>query len=136
MPIHAATAPETKPAPYMRRLLGGLAILFVLCDGAIKLVPWPLVTDTMDRMSYGSSETLARGFGTISVVCTLLYSFPPTSFVGAILLTGHLGVVASHARIGNLLFTHMPIGVYLGLVLCGGFWLRDRVLHRILPVAR
>jgi hypothetical protein len=136
MPIHAATVPETKPAPCMHRLLGGLAILLVLCDAAIKLVPWPLVADMMDRMSYGSSETLARGFGTISVVCTLLYSFPPTSFVGAILLTGHLGAVASQVRIGSLLFAHMPIGVYLVLVLCGGLWLRDRVWHRILPSAR
>lgn len=137
MPTHATTVPEPRPALYVRRLLGGLVILSMLLDGAIKLVPWPLVTETMDRMSYGSSETLARGSGIISLVCTLLHSFPPTSFVGAILLTGHLGgAVASHVRIGSLLFTHVPIGVYLGLVICSGFWLRDKVLHRIPPLAR
>jgi hypothetical protein len=30
--------------------LSGLVILFLLFDGVIKLVPWPIVTETMDRM--------------------------------------------------------------------------------------
>jgi DoxX-like family len=109
----------------------------MLFDGAVKLVPWPIVTETMDKMGYGSSETLARSLGIISIVCTLLYSFPPTSFVGAILLTGYLGgAVASHVRIGSPLFTHILFGVYLGVMLWGGLWLRDRTLRAMLPFAR
>ena len=61
-----------------------------MIDGAIRLVPWPVVTETMDRMDYGSSETLARSLGLITIVCTVLYSIPPTSILGAILLTGYL----------------------------------------------
>ena len=45
----------------------------------------------MDQMGYGSSETLARSLGVITIVCTVLYSIPPTSILGAILLTGYLG---------------------------------------------
>jgi hypothetical protein len=137
MPTHIATMPVSKPALYIGRLLSGLVILFMLFDGAVKLVPWPVVTETMDRMGYGSSETLARSLGIISIVCTLLYSFPPTLFVGAILLTGYLGgAVASHVRIGSPLFTHILFGVYLGVMLWGGLWLRDRTLHAMLPFAR
>jgi hypothetical protein len=137
MPTHITTAPASKTARIAGRLLSGLVIVFMLFDGAIKLVPWPVVTETMDRMGYGSSETLARSLGIISIVCTLLYSFPPTSFVGAILLTGYLGgAVASHVRIGSPLFTHVLFGVYLGITLWGGLWLRDRMLRAMLPFAR
>jgi DoxX-like family len=137
MPTHIIAAPASKPALIAGRFLSGLVIVFMLFDGAVKLVPWPVVTEAMDRMGYGSSETLARSLGIISIVCTLLYSFPPTSFVGAILLTGYLGgAVASHVRIGSPLFTHVLFGVYLGIMLWGGLWLRDRTLRAMLPFAR
>src|SRR5215475_375484 len=106
-----AGAPATaasRPAIWLGRTLSGLVILFMLLDGAIKLVPWPIVTETMDRMGYGPSESLARCLGIISLTCTVLYAFPPTSFVGAILMTGYLGgAMASHVRIGSPLFTHI-----------------------------
>src|SRR5258708_27773176 len=95
----AEAAPVSKPALWTGRVLSGLVIVFLLFDGAIKLVPWPIVTETMDRIGYGSSETLARSLGVITVACTVLYAIPPTSFVGAILLTGYLaGAMASHLR--------------------------------------
>jgi hypothetical protein len=136
MPTHIATIPVSKSALYMGRLVSGFVILFMLFDGAIKLVPWPIVTETMDRMGYGSSETVARSLGIISIVSTLLYSFPPTSFVGAILMTGYLGgAVASHVRLASPLFTNILFGVYLGAMLWGGLWLRDRTLRAMLPLA-
>jgi hypothetical protein len=133
----AETAPVSKPALWMGRLLSGLVIIFLLFDGAIKLVPWPIVTETMDRIGYGSSETLARSLGVITIVCTVLYSVPPTSILGAILLTGYLGgAMASHLRIGSPLFTHTLFGVYRGLMVWGGLWLRDRNLRALLPFRR
>ena len=137
MPTIAETAPVSKTALWTGRVLSGLVILFMLLDGAIKLVPWPVVTDTMDKMGYGSSETLARSLGIITIVCTVLYSIPPTSILGAILLTGYLGgAMASHLRIGSPLFTHTLFGLYLGLMLWGGLWLRDRNLRTLIPFQR
>ena len=79
------------------RLLGALLILFMLFDGANRLVPWPAVTEAMDRFGYGSSDTLARALGVISVTCGALTTIPPTSILGAILWTGYLGnVVVTH----------------------------------------
>jgi hypothetical protein len=133
----AETAPVAKPARWMGRVLSGLVIMFMLFDGAIKLVPWPVVTETMDRIGYGSSESLARTLGLITVACTVLYAIPPTSIVGAILLTGYLGgAMASHLRIGSPLFTHTLFGFYLGLMLWGGLWLRDPNLRALLPFRR
>jgi hypothetical protein len=133
----AETAPVSKPARWLGRVLSGLVIAFMLFDGAIKLVPWPIVTETMDRIGYGSSETLARSLGLITIVCTVLYAIPPTSIVGAILLTGYLGgAMASHVRIGTPLFSHMLFGFYLGLMVWGGLWLRDRSVRQLIPFRR
>jgi hypothetical protein len=137
MPTMGEQAPVSRSASWLGRGLSGLVILFLLFDGAIKLVPWPVVTETMDRIGYGSSETLARTLGAITVACTVLYAIPPTSILGAILLTGYLGgAVASHLRIGSPLFTHTLFGFYLGLMVWGGLWLRDRKLRALMPWRR
>src|ERR1700720_2739107 len=137
MPTIAETAPVAKPALWLGRVLSGLVIVFLLFDGAIKLVPWPVVTETMDRIGYGSSENLARSLGVITIACTVLYAIPPTSILGAILLTGYLGgAMASHLRIGSPLFTHTLFGLYLGLILWGGLWLRYRSLRALIPLRR
>jgi hypothetical protein len=133
----AETMPASKPARRLGRILSGLVIVFLLFDGAIKLVPWPIVTETMDKMGYGASENLARSLGIITIVCTVLYSVPPTSILGAILLTGYLGgAMASHVRIGSPLFSHTLFGLYLGLMVWGGLWLRDRSLRTLIPFRR
>src|SRR5258705_11884348 len=102
MPTIAEKAPVSNPALWLGRVLSGLVILFLLFDGAIKLVPWPVVTETMDRIGYGSSETLARSLGIITIVCTVLYAIPPTSILGAILLSGYLrGAQGSHLQVSS-----------------------------------
>src|SRR6202790_349859 len=137
MPTIAEKAAVSRSALWLGRALSGLVILFLLFDGAIKLVPWPVVTETMDRIGYGSSEALARSLGLITIVCTILYAVPPTSILGAILLTGYLGgAMASHLRIGSPLFTHILFGFYLGLMLWGGLWLRDGTLRTLMPFRR
>ena len=133
----AETAPVAKPARWTGRVLSGLVIVFLLFDGAIKLVPWPIVTETMDKMGYGSSETLARSLGIITIVCTVLYSVPPTSILGAILLTGYLGgAISSRVRIDSPLFTHTLFGFYLGVMIWAGLWLRDPALRNLIPFRR
>jgi DoxX-like family len=84
----------------LSRLIGGLIILCLMIDGAIKLVPWPSVIDAMDRIGYGSSDALARALGAVTTACIALTTIPPTSIVGAILWTSYLG---------NALVAHLPI---------------------------
>ncbi|MHC2331831.1 DoxX family protein [Bradyrhizobium sp. USDA 4454] len=127
----------SKPARITGRVMSGVVILFLLFDGALKLLPLPVVTETMDKMGWGASDTLARSLGIITIFCTLLYSVPPTSILGAILFTGYLGgAIASHVRIGSPLFTHTLFGLYLGLMLWGGLYLRDGNLRALLPFRR
>ena len=137
----AAAASQTtgisRPARWTGRVLSGVVIAFLLFDGAIKLLPLPIVTETMDKLGYGPSDSLARSLGIITIVCTALYAVPPTSILGAILLTGYLGgAMATHVRVGSPLSTHSLFGLYLGLMVWGGLWLRDRDLRSLLPFRR
>jgi hypothetical protein len=117
--------------------LSGLVILFMLFDGGIKLVPLDVVITTTAELGYPSSVELARGLGILGLVCTALYAYPRTSILGAILLTGYLGgAVATHLRAGSPVFSHMLFGVYLGIMLWGGLYLRDDRLRSLIPYRR
>ncbi|HLG84693.1 MAG TPA: DoxX family protein [Bradyrhizobium sp.] len=103
----------------------------MLFDRGIKLVPLSVVAEAMDLVGHAASETLARAPGAVTVLWTLLYAVPPTSLVGAILAAVYLGgTIASHVRIGS---PHVLLGVYLGLIVWGGLWLRDARLRQLLP---
>ena len=120
-------AAESRSAIWLGRASSGVIIALMLLDGAIKLVPWPMVTETMDRMGYGSSESLARFLGAVGLMGTAVCAFPPTSFVGAILMSGYVAsALVSHVRPGIPLFTEILFDFYLGVLLWGGLWLRDR----------
>lgn len=52
-------------------------------------------------------------------------------------MTGLLGgAVAANLRVGNPLFSHTLFGIYLGLAMWGGLWLRDASLRAVFPVRR
>ena len=119
---------------WIGRALSGLVIAFLIFDAGIKLVPLPIVSETMGQLGYPTTETLARGLGMLLLACTALYAFPLTSIVGAVLLTGYLGgAIATHLRIGSPVFSHLLFGVYLGVMLWGGLWLRDPRLRGLFP---
>ena len=73
----------------------------------------------------------------LTLACTLLYAFPRTAVLGAILLTGYLGgAIYVHVRAGSPMFSHTLFGVYLGLLIWGGLWLRDARLRALIPWQR
>jgi len=64
-----------------------------------------------------------------------LFAAPQTAALGAIMLTGFLGgAVAVKLRFGDPLFTHVLFGVYVGILVWGGIYLRDARLRQILPL--
>ncbi|HEV2506589.1 MAG TPA: DoxX family protein [Mesorhizobium sp.] len=116
------------------RIMSGLIVLFMIFDGVIKLPPLDIVTQTMTEIGWPADVGTARLLGIIGLVSTALYAWPRTSFLGAILLTAYFGgAIATHIRIGNPLFSHTFFGIYLGLLLWGGLWLRDPRLRALLP---
>ena len=138
--IEAATLPFAAATPRNRsviagRAMSGLVIAFFILDAAMKLPPLQPVVDTMAQLGWPSDAATARTLGLIMLGSVLLYAYPPTALLGAILITGYLGgAVATHARIGSPLFTHTLFGVYIGLLAWGGLWLRSPALRALLPM--
>ncbi|WP_398479399.1 DoxX family protein [Tardiphaga sp.] len=127
--------PVSPVAQWSGRILSGVVILFLLMDGGIKLVPIKEVTETLQQLGYGGSVGQARLLGVITLACAVLYAFPRTSVLGAILLTGLLGgAMATHLRVDSPLCTHLLFGLYIGLMAWGGLYLRDPALRALMPI--
>jgi len=117
------------------RVLSGIVALFLLMDGGMKLVPLQVVIDTTAQLGWSTDPAGLRLLGGLLIAATLLYLFPSTSILGAILITAYLGgAVATHARIGSPLLSHTLFGTYLGVMIWGGLWLRDPRLRALLPI--
>jgi hypothetical protein len=117
------------------RAASALVILFFLLDAAMKLPPVQVVSDTMGQLGWPTDAATARALGVVMVAAILLYAYPPTAVLGAILVTAYLGgAVATHARLGNPLFSHTLFGVYVGILAWAGLWLRDPRLRALLPL--
>jgi hypothetical protein len=125
----------TRNAKWTGWILSGLLIAFMIFDGGIKIVPLQIVTDASAELGLPTTTSFSRLLGALGLACTGLYAFPRTSILGAILLTGYLGgAIATQARVGASLFSHVLFGVYLGLLLWGGLWLRDQRIRKLLPI--
>ncbi|MGE5721841.1 MAG: DoxX family protein [Sphingomonadales bacterium] len=117
------------------RILSGLVILFLAMDAAMKLVPLQQVIDTTGQLGWPTDVQTLRGLGLLTLAMTVLYAWPRTALLGAILMTGYLGgAVATHARTGSPLFSHTLFGVYLGVMAWGGLWMREPRLRALLPL--
>ena len=120
----------SKSSLWVGRVISALAVLFMLFDGAIKLVKIAPVTEAFAHLGY--PESLAITIGTLELVCTALYVIPRTSLFGALLLTGFLGgAVSTHVRVGDPLF---PIffPFLIGAMIWGGLYLTDSRLRVLL----
>ena len=125
---------NSRTALWTGRVLSGIAVLFLIFDGAIKLVPIQPVTDSLRELGYPATDSFARFLGIVTLLCTALYAWPRTALLGAVLLTGIMGgAIASHLRLGDPLFSHTLFGVYLGLLFWVGLWLRNERVRRIMP---
>lgn len=130
-------ATGSKTANWIGYGLSGLFVLFMLFDSLIKLPPLDIVITTLTELGYPASPALARGLGILALVCTALYAYPRTSLLGAVLMTGYLGgAMATHLRLGSPIFSHLLFGLYLGLFMWGGLYLRDERLRALFPFRR
>ena len=115
--------------------MSAIVILFLIFDAAIKLIPIAPVIDSLAELGYPATTGIARGLGVITLACALLYAWPRSAVLGAILMTGLLGgAIATHLRVGSPVFTHLLFGLYLGLLAWGGLFLRDPRLRAMIPL--
>lgn len=120
-------------AVWTGRVLRGLVTAFLVFDGGIKVIGLPVVAETMGELGWPAH--LSFGLGVMTLGIALLYAWPRTALLGAVLLTGLLGgAIAAQLRVGNPLFSHLLFGVYLGVFAWGGLWLNDARLRALMPL--
>jgi hypothetical protein len=114
------------------RVLSGLAALFLLVDGGMKLFKPPVVVEATVKL--GFPESAIVGIGIVLLAGTLLYLIPRTAILGAVLLSGYLGgAVATNVRVGAPVF-NIVFPIILSALLWGGMWLRDLRVRELLPL--
>ena len=116
--------------------LTGLFTLFMLgASIAPKLAGMAVADEAM--VTLGWDPRFVLFIGVMELALVLLYLHPRTSILGAVLTTALLGgAIATQLRAGQPLSSHVLFGVYLGLVMWGGLWLRDPALRALLPLRR
>ncbi|MBM6579196.1 DoxX family protein [Microvirga sp. BT689] len=113
--------------------MSSLVALFLLFDGAIKLIPLQVVIDTVIPLGWPTDAATWRALGVVLIASALLNVYPRTALQGAILITAYLGgAVATHVRVGSPLFSHVLFGVYIGIARWAGLWLRDPRIRALL----
>ncbi|MCC9606968.1 DoxX family protein [Blastopirellula sp. JC732] len=128
-----------KPKPNMiavwiGRVISVLAGLAFLAAGVMKLSMAlggeldPEVVKQMEEGGFPVEKLLPLGI--LLTTCAVLYLIPPTSMLGAILLTGYMGgAICVHWLKGEdfTMQVILPVMAWLGL------YLRDQRLWRMLP---
>jgi hypothetical protein len=113
------------------RVLGALVILFLLVDGAGKVMRLAPYVEGTAKVGYPDGCLVPLGL--VLLASTILYVIPRTAVLGAILLTGYLGgATATHVRMGQpFLFP-----VVFGIIVWACLYLRDERIRALLPLDR
>jgi len=128
--MQAASTNSSTPRIWISRILSGVAVLFLLMDGGMKLLKPPFVVKSTVQLGYPESTIV--GIGVVLLLCTLLYVIPRTSVLGAIFLTGYLGgAAASNVRAATPLF-NIAFPLLFAVLIWAALVLRNRRLESIL----
>ena len=123
----------TKPwMLWIGRVLSAIPTLMLLAGGAMAFTHNPQMIEGMSKFGYPESKL--NLIATLEIFCALLYSFPRTAVLGAILMTGYFGgAVATHLRISD---PGYPAAIIMGIFVWAGLYLRDQRLRELLPLRR
>jgi hypothetical protein len=128
--------PETTTlhgAVWAGRIMSALVVIALVADGAIQLFAPAQIASMLQET--GFAMDLTRIVGPIILACAILYAFPATAVLGAILVTGFLGgAICAHVRIGELGSQPELISLLLGAMTWGGLYLRDPRVRALLPL--
>ncbi len=123
-------APVSKAALWLGWIISGLVALALLASGAGKLIKPPDAVKMMETLGWDESFFLALAI--CEIACALIYAFPRTAVLGAILVTGYFGgAVATHVRVSD--FKDMTPAIILAVLAWCGLWLRDTRVRALAP---
>ncbi len=126
----AAVSPRMRLAGWP---LTALCTAVMLASASAKLFAPPEVLEPASRV-FGFPMQSLQWLAALEVGCALLYAWPRTALLGAVVLTGYLGgAVATHARLGE---PAMLFPVALGVCAWMGLYLREPRLRALAPIVQ
>lgn len=127
---------KTRASVWVGRALSAMFALFILgASAAPKLLGMPIAEQVMSELGWPGGSVLPIGILELTLV--VLYLYPRTRVLGAVLFMGLLGgAMATQIRAESPLFSHQLFSIYLGLFMWGGLWLRDDALRALFPWRR
>lgn len=119
----------SKSAIWIGWIIGILPVLLFIMSASMKFLKPPEFSEGNAKL--GWDESAANILGIVELASALLYVFPRTAILGAVLLTGYLGgAIATHVRVHDAFI----IPVIMGIALWVGLWLRDVRIRSLLPL--
>lgn len=132
MASNAQSAPVSRVALWIGRVISALPVLMLIMSAVMKLLRPPEVVEGFSKLGWG--EDLALTLAILELFCAVLYVIPPTAVLGAILVTGYLGgAIATHVRIYDSSFVTALI---LGVLVWLGLYLREPRLRALIPLRK
>lgn len=111
------------------RVISVLASLLFLLSAALKLKGGPELAQGMAHL--GLPDSMVVPLAILELSCVAVYLIPPTSVLGAILLTGYIGgAICTHWRVGDVFVVHIVLGMLIWL----GVYLREPRLRSLIPL--
>lgn len=113
-----------------------LYVLFMLgASVAPKFLGLQPALDSLEALGWPAVWLVPIGW--LELLCVLLFIYPRTALLGAVITTGLLGgALASQLRVGSPWFSHTLFSLYLGSFMWLALWLRDAGLRSRFPVDR
>lgn len=98
-------------------VITGLVGLFLVADAIMKLMKPRVVVEGTVQLGY--QESVIVPLGIVLLTCTLLYLWPRTAVLGAVLLSAYLGgAVATHVHAQQAFIFPIAVGVLVWASLC------------------
>lgn len=117
------------------RILSALVVIILLADAAVNFFAPGLIKAEMAAVGFPAE--LAPVLAVLMLLCAALYAYPPTSILGAILVTGFFGgAICLHLRVGEIGSPPQLISLLIGALAWAGLFLRDANVRAILPLRR
>ena len=114
------------------RVISILASLVFVLSSTMKFVGVPQVAEGFKHLELANRIPVIP-LGILELSCAVVYLIPPTSVLGAILLTGYIGgAMLTHLRIGEPVYAHIVLGILVWL----GLWLREDRLKALIPLRK
>ncbi len=128
----STTTPLASAKTWSARVLRALLVLFLVMDGAGKVLRLAPYVEGTARVGYPASSLVPLGL--VLLACTALYVLPRTAVLGAVLLTGYFGgAIATHVRLGEPFWMALVFGVLVWATL---YVADERVAILISPPGR